>query len=88
MHGLMAVYICPVHGKVLEDECEHGEHIDSEHDEVYPFVMHGDGCWQEVRPQLHEGQQCFEQVSDERYQWWIYSHQDEDANDESEYEFE
>ncbi len=82
MFGLMAIYICPVHGEVLEDQCEHGEHIDSERDEIYPFVMHGNGCWAEVRPKIEEGLQCFEQVSDERFRWWLEANQSEE-NDET-----
>lgn len=79
MHGLMAVYICPVHGEVLEDEIVHGESIDSEHDEIYPYVLcDKGGCMRDCTPKLHEGQQVWEQVSDERFDWWIMSHQGED----------
>lgn len=72
MHRLMAIYICPIHGEVLEDQCEYGEYIDTERDEVYPFMAHANGCWQEVRRKVEEGVECWSEVSEERYAWWIY----------------
>lgn len=82
MFGLMAIYICPVHGEVLEDQVERVEEIDSEHDEIYPHYLHtANACYHDCTPKLSNGQQCWEQVSDERFRWWLEANQDEEDDE-------
>lgn len=68
MIDLFAVYICPKHGDVLEDQVHKVEDIDVDNDDVSVFLEH-DECGAVVTPKTIDGVPCFEQVDHERWLW-------------------
>jgi hypothetical protein len=68
MIDLLAVYICPKHGEVLEDHVHRQEEIDTENDETYLHIIH-DECDLDVTPKIIDESPCFEKVDHERWLW-------------------
>ncbi len=85
MVDLLAVYICPAHGEVLEDEVGSVEDIDCTNDEVYKIYIHDPvgGCGREVRPKKVGDAICFETVDHERWLWATGFYDEEAHGDEN-----
>lgn len=64
---LLAVYICPKHGDILEDVVMDIEEVDTANDEVYQSKSCI--CGREVMPKLDNGIQVFEKVDHEQWLW-------------------
>lgn len=79
MIDLLAIYICPKHGEILEDVVMKSEIVDTVNDEVYPVTYCI--CGSEVHPKIEMGMQCFETVDRERWLWatGFYDDPTEDA---------
>ena len=80
MIDLFAVYVCPNHGDVLEDQVHRHEEIDTENDDVYVNMIHDD-CGMDVMPKLDNGVPCFEPVDHDRWLWANGFYDDSDAEE-------
>lgn len=67
MIDLLAIYLCPKCGEVLEDVVMEIEEIDTENDEVWTESICP--CGRSVTPKTEDGIQCFEKVDHERWLW-------------------
>ncbi len=68
MIDLLAVYICPKCGEILEDQIDSVECIDDEHDDVWIEKV-CQKCGHDVTRKMVDGVQCFEQVDHQRWLW-------------------
>lgn len=62
--NLLQVFICPVHGEVLEDKVSQVEAIDTVHDDVSVYFVHTH-CWREVTPKVVDHTPCYQEISAE-----------------------
>jgi hypothetical protein len=67
MIDLLAVYICPKCGEILEDRVHDIDIINIETDYVDQVTLCE--CGREVKPKMIDGIQCFEKVDHERWLW-------------------
>lgn len=87
MIDLMRVFICPVHGEVLEDAIDVFHEHDFERDEVYDYALctrisDFKQCRSRVEPKMVDGAPCYEKVDHERWLWWSGYYDDKEFDGE------